>query len=102
MVQALSPQAVAEAAAKGLNIPAVVVEAVNALLLRNASSNRIVLKQREVVAEVQTRTQVTTAEIYANKWLDFEPYYRAAGWQVEYDKPAYCESYEPYFIFTSP
>ena len=34
-----------------------------------------------------------------NKYLDFEDEYRTIGWKVTYNKPAYCETYEPYFIF---
>jgi len=32
-------------------------------------------------------------QVFDNHWLDVEGIYRKAGWIVEYDKPAYNESY---------
>ena len=43
---------------------------------------------------------ITRDEVLRQKLLDVEPLYRKAGWQVEYDKHAYCENYEPFFIFS--
>lgn len=33
-------------------------------------------------------------------WLDVENMYRAAGWTVTYDKPAYCETHDASYTFT--
>ena len=40
--------------------------------------------------------------LFNNHWLDIEPIYRIAGWEVEYDKPAYCEDYPANFTFKIP
>ena len=40
------------------------------------------------------------AELFKKHYLDIEPIYRAAGWIVKYDKPAYCESYDANFTFS--
>ena len=32
-------------------------------------------------------------------WLDIEEDYRNEGWDVKYDKPAYCENYDACFYF---
>ena len=45
---------------------------------------------------------VTRHTIFDNHWLDIEPIYRRAGWIVEYDKPAYCETYLATFTFKLP
>jgi len=34
-----------------------------------------------------------------DNWLNIEDIYRAEGWAVEYNQPAYCETYDAYFIF---
>jgi len=39
------------------------------------------------------------SEIINNGWLNIEEAYRAADWEVEYDKPAYNETYRAHFIF---
>lgn len=38
--------------------------------------------------------------IFDKHWLDIEDTYRKAGWNVEYDKPGYCENYDAYFVFS--
>lgn len=37
--------------------------------------------------------------VFANKWLDVEEAYRAAGWLVRYDKPGFNEDYDAYWEF---
>lgn len=102
MVKALSPKDVNDALAQGVNLPDGVIEAVNELLIKNGSSKYITLRQCDVVHAISERMGVTKDTIYNNKWLDFEDFYRAAGWKVSYDKPAYNETYEPTFEFIKP
>ena len=45
------------------------------------------------------RSNYSRKEIFDNHLLDFEDVYRDQGWSVMYDSPAYCESYDPYFLF---
>lgn len=40
--------------------------------------------------------------LFKNHWLDIEPTYRRVGWIVNYDKPAYNESYPTNFTFKLP
>ena len=42
------------------------------------------------------------AKLFKNNWLDIEPIYRKEGWIVEYDRPAYNESYPANFTFKVP
>lgn len=37
--------------------------------------------------------------LFDKHYLDIEPIYEEAGWEVEYDKPAYCETYDANFTF---
>lgn len=80
-------------------IPDQVIEAFNELIAKNWRSTEAVIKQRDVVKLILEKLNIESGQIYDNGWLDVEPVYRKAGWNVEYDKPAYCESYEPTFTF---
>ena len=40
------------------------------------------------------------ADVFSNHWLDVEDIYREQGWNVEYDKPTYNETYDAYFVFS--
>lgn len=42
---------------------------------------------------------LTRDDVYKNGWMDAEESYRLVGWEVEYDRPAYYESYEPTYTF---
>ena len=39
--------------------------------------------------------------IHKNHWPDFEDVYRKAGWTVVYKSPAYNESAQPIFTFST-
>lgn len=101
-VQPISPQGALDL--KITNIPDVVIQTVNNMLAEKMTRNpHIVLRQCDVIARIIAGgTGISKNELYANGWLDFEPFYEKAGWKVVYDKPAYCESYEPTFTFTKP
>lgn len=101
MVQALSPRALEDALAEGKHLPEGVIEAVNDLLLKSGSKNYISLTATAVREAICERMGVTAQTLNKNKhWLEFEPFYRAAGWKVVYDRPGYCESYEASYNFS--
>lgn len=96
-VKPFSPKEAEEA--KISNIPDEVLEAVNELLSESYSS-RIVLLQDKVINRVISKMEnISRQDIFENKWLDFEPVYRKQGWCVEYDKPAYNDSYGAHWVF---
>jgi len=100
MIRAISPREVEVAIANGANLPDCVIEAVNQLLIKKGAHDCITLMQPEVVTAIMERMGVTDKRIvYVNNWLDFEPFYRKAGWQVTYDRPGYCETYEANWKF---
>lgn len=83
------------------SIPGAIFEAFNAMIAKHWDGHAASFEQRAVVAEILQRFGGTTSEdIFANKWLDVEESYRAAGWRVEYDRPGYNETYEARFTFT--
>ena len=82
------------------NIPPKIIEAVNELLMKKASplAKSITIKQDEIL-ELVCDENLTRSMVFKNKWLDIEEIYRGAGWNVEYDKPAFNETYDAYFVF---
>lgn len=84
-------------------IPEFVITAVNNILKRKYRPNNtyVALKQNEIIKEIQSiNPDVSRAQIFDNKWFDFESLFEKAGWKVEYDKPGYNETYEAHFTFT--
>jgi hypothetical protein len=80
-------------------IPDAVIEVVNGLLSQRVGSGRhIYIHQKEVIDALLMRGFVRE-EIFAKNMLDFEGVFRASGWVVTYDKPAYNESYDAFWIF---
>ena len=85
----------------GSHIPEFVIDSVNALLKKKYCLGRATFTQDEIIAEIQKRgDSISREQIFDSKWLDFEPLYRRSGWDVEFDKPAYCETYDANWKFT--
>ncbi len=97
----ISPQEVIQQ--KKNDIPDEALEAFNELIARNWNGNESRVPQKDVVA-LMIKKGLNNHDIFNNGWLNVEDIYRARtqesdGWEVEYDKPGYNESYEAYFIF---
>ena len=91
------------------DIPDFVIDLVNGLIRKkyDISSKSATILVKEIVKEIlshQTfiKMNLERKDIFKNRWLDFEKLYRAENWTVIYDSPAYCETYDPYFVFTKP
>lgn len=85
-------------------IPDEVIEAVNELLTEKYvnDSRTITIKQKEIVERVlEKMPHLDRDELFSKHYMDFEPVFRENGWDVYYDSPAYCESYDAYFKFTA-
>jgi hypothetical protein len=105
-IKPISPDEVAEA--KREAIPDYVFAAVNDLIARHYTEGSCKIMQNELIEEIiksstsligQGLTPLTRAELFKRGYLNFEEAYRDAGWKVVYDKPAYNESYDPFFKF---
>jgi len=78
-----------------------VVDAINKLLVRKSTgSSSISFTQDEAIDAISVATGYSRDQIFDKHLLDFEDVYRAVGWKVEYDKPAYNETYNANFKFT--
>lgn len=85
---------------RGREIPSVVITAVNNLLTKNFTGGSVSIKQDSVIEEImRLDSNITRAQINDNKWLDFEPIFRSYGWEVDYDKPSFNETYDSIFKF---
>lgn len=94
MITPVTPSEVKEQA--GSHIPDEVIECVNALLLAGTRA----FGHDKIIEAIQRKVpNVSRSEIFKWNWLDFEPVFRKAGWSVDYDKPAYNESYEATWTF---
>jgi len=80
------------------SLPSAVLDAFNLLISANYRNGASRVLQKDVVTRL-TQDGFSRERIFKDKLLDVEEVYREAGWEVEYDKPAYDESYEPYFVF---
>lgn len=78
--------------------PDAVLESFNELITQKWSGGSANIRQDDVIV-LMVKKGLQQKEIYANGWLDVEDIYRAAGWSVIYDKPAYNESYSATFTF---
>lgn len=104
---AVKPITPAEALSqKKENLPDFVLEAFNALIVRNLGVSGVSrVLQSEVLAEIRSRFfdtegyMISDGEIFAKKWLDVEDVYRDANWIVKYDKPGYDDTFEAFFTF---
>lgn len=81
--------------AKDKSIPPEVFEAFNELIVADLDAHGTATV-RQCDVEKRIRAKLGTIEM---RWLDVESSYRAAGWRVVYDKPAYNETYEAKFAF---
>lgn len=86
-------------AQKNAAIPEEVFEVINALILREWNGSEALVYQDEAAKQVAKALKITKALVYSRNLLDIEDAYIKAGWDVEYDKPGYNESYEAHFRF---
>lgn len=96
-VRPITPDEVA--GSKNTVFPAAVFEAFNELITQKFSGGSAVIKQDEVAALIAKKTRVKRQTIFDKGWLNVEEAYRAAGWDVSYDKPGYNESGPATFTF---
>ena len=83
------------------NIPEEVLFIVNNLIISALNSSLVaVLTQDEIVEDISNKMNLPRHEVFERHYLDFEQLYRNAGWDVDYDKPAYNETYKASFTFS--
>ncbi len=78
-------------------LPPEVLVAVNTLIVKHYSSGFATFTQNELLDLIVELTGESRSEVFDNRWLDVEDVYRDAGWDVDYDKPGYNETYAATF-----
>ena len=81
-------------------IPNEVFEVFDDLIVKNFSGTRAMVMQDVVVGILEDRG-FSRQQLYDNHYLDVEPYYREAGWQVTYNKKCIGDSFDSHYIFQS-
>lgn len=56
----------------------------------------------ECILKYKPNEEISKQTLFDNNWLDIEPIYIIAGWEVVYDRPAYYEGYPANFTFIVP
>lgn len=82
-------------------IPDEVIAAFNELIVEKLSGKSARITQDEAMDRILTKLpRLNRNDIFEKHYMDVEPLFRNAGWKVEYDSPAYCETYKAYYVFT--
>jgi len=83
-------------------MPSQVIDAVNECIAENWDGRQSVIREDVLVTKIRFKflNEISRQEIYDKKYLDFEPIYEDADWNIEYDRPGYNETYQATFIFT--
>lgn len=95
---AITPEQVSEVRENA--IPPEVLKVFNDMIVENFDGHSARLDQDDVLERVVQNTGVARGLVLSRNWLNVEDIFRRAGWKVEYDKPAYCENYTAYWIFS--
>ncbi len=100
MTRPITPQ---EAGLSAATIPEFVIRAFNFEIERVFNGKTAKVDQETIMQTIlnlgiEHSCQVSRSNVFARNWLDVEPLYRAAGWQVEYNMPNVREA--AHFIFT--
>jgi hypothetical protein len=81
----LSPTSVSKKSQQA--IPDYIIEAVNNLLVKKYHDGHAILLQKEVVKEIRKiNPKVKMDTVFENGWMNFEPIFRKAGWEVSYER----------------
>jgi hypothetical protein len=98
MSKPISPKQAREL--KTNSIPKIVFKAFNELIAENLdSNNNASFDQEKVVKRINEYMKISGYSIFERGWMDIEPFYRKNGWNVEYVKGAYYDTFIPYFEF---
>jgi hypothetical protein len=99
-IQPITPDQVHEVRKK--TIPSFVLQAFNELIVENMQANGIskVYQEDAICRMLKIEKEIVDSnQIFNMGWLNIECIYQDAGWKVEYDKPAYNETYRAFFTF---
>lgn len=97
MVKPISPEDIPHQKLKDL--PDEVIMCWNSLIAKNFTNGSSIIKLKDARKAICDVTNMDGTEIRQNGYLDIEEIYRAEGWSIKYDQPAYNETYDAYYEF---
>lgn len=85
--------------------PDEVIKAVNEMIALNWDGDQAMFRQEDLVAKIlenygEANIEQNRKKIYENNWLKFGDIYRKEGWNIDYDRPGYNESYPATYTFS--
>jgi hypothetical protein len=80
------------------SVPSFVIEIFNELILQKWDGYCAIIKGYEAADHLKERARLEGVT-YQAYWLDIEPAYRSNGWECDYDKPGYNETYDGFYTF---
>jgi hypothetical protein len=81
------------------DLPEGVYTCFNTLIRKHLIDGKANFTLSEAADLIAQHMGCSRVEVYDNKWCDVEDTYRAVGWDVTFDKPAYNENYAANFTF---
>jgi len=86
-------------------MPEAIIQATNELIVRKWNGSSASVEVEEIVKHYfnvsgEEQTAAKRKELFDRHYLDIEPAYREAGWQVKFESPDYTENFPSYFRFT--
>lgn len=86
-------------AAKETVFPPFVYDCFNKCITQKYTNGRATVYLKDVTPLIKDACKENNIPFHTD-FLNIEEVYRAQGWNVVYDGPAYCESYDAYFVFS--
>lgn len=83
------------------SMPACVINAFNYLLARYYFAGKAHITEEMAIDEIIafSNNRLASPEVRKRRYLDVEDIYREYGWEVEYKRPSYDESFKAHYIF---
>lgn len=83
-------------------VPDGVIEAFNHLIQQHWNGKQAHFRLQEAIEQAALETELTPNELIDKGYMDVEPLYIDAGWNVVFDQPGYNETYPATFTFSKP
>lgn len=100
MVKPIKPSEIQDL--KNAQIPEWVIECVNKIIVDKWNGRQAQFTLKEIMSMVMVAAPegTTRNQIYDNHWMNFEDLYRREGWEVEFNKAGYNETFDDFFVFS--
>jgi hypothetical protein len=93
----ITPQEVIEHKIK--EIPDEVIDVWNKIIVEKWRESAAIVYKDEITKRIANTLNIDVNKVYDFGYLDIKVIYKNFGWNVEYYKPYFDESFRPYFTF---